>query len=103
MKIYTCTKPCVLGGQRFFIGDTISGDLIAPEREKQLIKYGLLAASEAVQPAADENKGEATGERQTAPDASASANESDNPKASAKAPEPDATAKTKTTGKKVQK
>lgn len=103
MKIYTCTKPCVLGGQRFFIGDTISGDLIAPEREKQLIKYGLLAASEAVQPAVDEGKGEATGENQTAPDAPASADEGADPKANADAPEPAAAAKTKATGKKVQK
>lgn len=117
MKIYTCTKPCILGGQQFCVGDTIPGELIASEREKQLIKYGLLAVSEAVQPAADENKGDGIDETPKAPETPASTDETpnpanDNPEGSKDA-EPAATTETpkasetdneaKAPGKRVQK
>lgn len=49
MKLYTCAKPCTIGGKRFIIGDTIPGDLVAPEREKALVSYGVIAVSEADQ------------------------------------------------------
>lgn len=53
MKLYTCAKPCTIGGKRFIIGDTIPGDLVAPEREKALVSYGIIAVSEADQKPAE--------------------------------------------------
>lgn len=106
MKIYTCAKPCTIGGQRFIIGDAVPGELIAPEREKALVKYGVLAVSEAVQPAADDGRSDDTGKAPEAPE-----KPSENPKApdAPEAPEGQNPADAgdggaaKGTGKKVQK
>lgn len=106
MKIYTCTKPCTIGGQHFIIGDAVPGELIAPEREKALVKYGVLAVSEAAQPVADDGRSKDTGKAPEAPEKPA-----ENPKApdAPEAPEgqnpPDAAdgEAGKATGKKVPK
>ncbi len=40
---FIALKPCSFGGERFFIGDSISTSLVQPEMVKRLIKMGMLA------------------------------------------------------------
>lgn len=46
MKKITCKKPCNIGGTRFAIGDAVPNELVAPDREATLIRYGLIAVED---------------------------------------------------------
>lgn len=50
---YVALKPCRVGGHAFRIGETVPKELIAPGAEKNLLKMGILAATEPVPSAAD--------------------------------------------------
>lgn len=50
---YVALKPCRVGGHAFRIGETVPKELIAPGAEKNLLKMGILAATEPAPGAAD--------------------------------------------------
>lgn len=50
---YVALKPCRVGGHAFRIGETVPKELIAPGAEKNLLKMGILAATEPAPSAAD--------------------------------------------------
>lgn len=56
---YTALKPCRVGGHAFRIGETVPKELIAPGAEKNLLKMGILAATEPAPGAADADVPEA--------------------------------------------